>query len=269
MLHTIRRGEGPRPILLVHGFLGTGRNLQSLARRLSDADPSLCVTLPDLRGHGASPPLGETDTLDALASDVVEWAQAQGPHRPTLVGHSLGGRVALAALAQASDAFNQVVLLDIGPAKLPSLRGPMQRLFERLMGAPPTAASRAEMRAFFLEGEVEASLTDWVLTNLSVDEHGEVQWRFDRAALARLHWQEGAALLWPVVEQHAPRIWCIAGGRSEFVPPSEQEIFASLGVHVDIIAEAGHFIHVDAVTELVPLLLRKDGPLRREADAGP
>lgn len=254
MLHTFERGQGAPTTLLLHGFLGTGRNLASLARRLSERAPGRVVAA-DLLGHGGSPPLGHDATLARLATEVVTSARALTNGTPVqLVGHSLGGRVALAALEQAPDAFSRVVLLDIAPGPLPVLRGPMQRTFERLMGAPARAKSRAEMRQFFLEGEVSASMADWVLTNLAPAADGSVRWRFDRAALASLHWSETDVDLWSVASAHGARIELVYGGASAFVQPEDVTRLRAAGARVHELPGAGHFLHVDALEGLVELL---------------
>lgn len=257
MLHTVSRGDGPKPVLLIHGFLGTSRNLVSLGRRLCDTRTDWRVVLPDLRGHGISPPLREGDGLAALAADICALATELSAEPIDMIGHSLGGRVALAALAQAPERFARTTLIDIGPGTLPNLTGPMQRLFERLMGAPPAAPSRQDMRNFFLGGGIDAGLADWAMTNLDVGADGGVHWRFDRAALARLHWQEGGDDLWQVAQTYGARLHCIVGGRSGFVPPDDQQRFKDYGATVDVLPESGHFVHVDALNELTALVTQK------------
>jgi pimeloyl-ACP methyl ester carboxylesterase len=250
------RGEGSKPVLLVHGFLGSGRNLVSLARKLCEVRPDWRVLLPDLRGHGASPPLREGDGLEQLAADLCELAGAHGSSC-RLMGHSLGGRVALSALSLRPELFTEVDLLDIAPGPLRGLSGPMQRLFERLMGAPAVMESRTAMRDFFLAGDIDVALTDWALTNLDVGADGSVHWRIDRAALASLHWRETGDDRWSVVSEHASKLRCIAGGKSSFVPPPVRERFVRAGVRVDVLPAAGHFLHVDALPELVATLTAK------------
>lgn len=254
MLHTNERGSGEPVTLLLHGFLGTGRNLASLARRLSERAGGRVVAA-DLLGHGSSPPLPPEASLHDLAQAVVACARTLAGGAPVhLVGHSLGGRVALAALEVAPEAFARVVLLDIAPGPLPVLRGPMQRTFERLMGAPPQASSRAEMRTFFLDGDVSTSMADWVLTNLAPAADGSVRWRLDRAALAQLHWRETDVDLWPLALAHGPRLELVYGGASAFVRPEDVARLQGAGARCHELVGAGHFLHVDALEALVERL---------------
>lgn len=260
MLHYDTRGTGPTPMLLLHGFLGSGRNLSSLARRISEARPEVTVVVPDLRGHGTSPALGRSASLEHLAQDVWQLADSLYPNEPVeIVGHSLGGRVALVAAAQAPERVNRAVLLDIGPTPFVVLHGAMQRIFERLMGAPQTMASRALMRAFFIEGGVTEPLTDWILTNFVVTPQG-LGWRIDRADLATFHWREAEVDLMQLVPPLAHKLEVLWGGASHFVSPKMQAQLSALGVHVFELKGASHFVHVDALEAVVAQL--KTAPAR-------
>jgi hypothetical protein len=116
-----REGSGPRGVVLLHGFLGSGRNLATLARRWRDRDPGVSLLVPDLTGHGASPPLPEGADLETLAADVLATAAAVGLPQPwRIAGHSLGGRVALRALSLDS-ALEAVIALDVSPGRLTGL----------------------------------------------------------------------------------------------------------------------------------------------------
>ena len=250
MLHYDARGDGPTTLFLLHGFLGSGRNLTSLARRLVEVRPELTVVLPDLRGHGVSPPLAPGADLNHLAEDVLELARHVGGTAPIeLVGHSLGGRVALAATDLAPSAIARTVLLDISPSPFGALHGAMQRIFERLMGAPANMATRAAMRSFFIDGEVQGPLADWILTNF-VPQAGGFAWRIDRAALADFHWREADADLWPLVPPHAAQLEVYYGGASPFVSPEMQAKLADAGVVVHELAGAVPVVHGDALEPL-------------------
>ncbi|HSP78563.1 MAG TPA: alpha/beta hydrolase, partial [Myxococcaceae bacterium] len=121
ILESFQVGEGARPTVLLHGFLGTGRNLRSLAVAWSEAEPGRRFLLPDLTGHGTSPGLPPGATLETVAGDVVETARAAGLTGPLeLVGHSLGGRVSLAASLRFPEQVASVTLLDISPSPIPT-----------------------------------------------------------------------------------------------------------------------------------------------------
>ncbi|RPH73426.1 MAG: alpha/beta fold hydrolase, partial [Candidatus Rokuibacteriota bacterium] len=91
LAHT-RAGDGPQPLALLHGFLGSGRNLATLARGLAAGAPQHSVYAFDLPGHGGSPPLAADADVAAVARELLRSARARSATPWTLVGHSLGGR---------------------------------------------------------------------------------------------------------------------------------------------------------------------------------
>jgi pimeloyl-ACP methyl ester carboxylesterase len=209
--------------------------------------------LPDLRGHGASPPLGEARSTGALADDIFSTLRADNLDGPyTLVGHSFGGRVALAAAGQEPGALAEVVLLDIspGPVKISESRG----VLDILLRAPAEAESRHVMRDFLLGEGLSAPLTDWVLMNVKTQASGEVGWRFDRDALLSLHAWFTKEDLWPIVEQTEVPLHLIYGARSHYVGADDVARFEATGGRVDVLKDAGHFVHVDAKDALVRAL---------------
>lgn len=243
----------------MHGFLGSGRNLATLGRHLSAARPDTQVLLPDLRGHGQSPPLGLDSNLHILAQDLLDLAEHEGQGRPVdLVGHSLGGRVALATLGLAPERLASVTVLDIGPSPVGNLGGGLQAVLERLLEAPTHLPSRAAMRAFFVDAGVMPGLADWIVMNGQVVE-GAFAWRIDRTALKGLHRRSSAQDLWHILEMRAPNrappVTCLRGGASNYVSDVDLSRMTTLGVRCGTLAGAGHFVHVDALDALLTWLL--------------
>jgi esterase len=253
-----RLGAGPRPIVLLHGLLGSGRNLRTLARGLSDADEARSVVTLDLAGHGASPPLPPGADARTLAGDVLATLDALALAGPlAVVGHSLGGRVALRVAEQAPARVQAVALLDIAPGRLRG-DGEVARVLDVLVGAPPSFPDRGAARAMLLGAGLAPALTDWLLLNLTPD-GGGVRWRVDARALAALHARVAAEDLWPVVEaRHAWRLGCVRGGASPFVDERDARRIEAAGGRVLTVDGAGHFLHAEqpaAVLDAVGMIL--------------
>lgn len=242
MLFSQALGAGSDGIVLLHGFMGSGRNLRSLAQRWSELDPSLRFLMLDLTGHGRSPPLPEGADLSTLARDVIETARAEGfGGKLRIVGHSLGGRVGLQAILQAREEIESVVLLDVSPRPVDPRweTGPVLEIFR---GAPARAKSREEIRAYFQGRGLSVGHTEWLLTNL-VREGDEFTWRIDREALAGLHARTSGADLWNALGTGAS-VRCIRGGASPFVSDEDARRMEALGCPVDTVAGADHYLHV-------------------------
>ncbi len=250
-LSTLRLGTGTHATALLHGFLGSGKNLRTLAQRWSEADPSRIFLLPDLRGHGTSPALAPTTDLSEMAKDVLETASAEGLTGPlTLVGHSLGGRVALAAARMQPQALDAVALLDISPSAIASEQSESGAVLGRLLRAPAQAKDRREMRAWLMGERLSGPLADWLVMNLT-EREGGVAWRFDREALRQLHERVNREDLWDAVEARAVPIRCFRGERSGYVSDADAARLERAGCPVTTLAGAGHYVHVDALEPLL------------------
>lgn len=253
LAHT-RVGDGPQPLALLHGFLGSGRNLATLARGLAAGAPHYSVYAFDLPGHGASPSMPPDADLGTLAHAVLAAARDIAPAPWTLVGHSLGGRLALKAALLAPGAVARLTVLDITPSPLPP-GGETARVVEALVGAPETAPGRETFRAWFTRAGLAPALTDWLLLNLTRD-GGQLSWRIDRRALADLYPKINAEDLWAAVESRGADVHVVRGGLSSYVSDADRRRLEAAGARMDTIEGAGHFIHVDRPAETLDRILK-------------
>jgi len=114
-------GEGP-VLLLIHGMGGTFENWQEVIEPLARTHT---VIAPDLPGHGASAPGGGDYSIGALAAGLRDLLVALGEQRATLVGHSLGGGIAMQFAYQFPEMVERLVLVSsggLGPEVSPVLR---------------------------------------------------------------------------------------------------------------------------------------------------
>jgi pimeloyl-ACP methyl ester carboxylesterase len=127
-----RTGEGPRPVLALHGITAQHRAFNAVARHLRHPDGVVAL---DLRGRGDSgkPPAGNYG-LAAHAGDVARVLDHLSVERAVLVGHSMGAFVALAAALRYPERVAALVLLDGGwprPAEPPDPDTEEARAFKR------------------------------------------------------------------------------------------------------------------------------------------
>lgn len=247
-------GDGSRTTALLHGFLGSGRNLQALARAFAAQAPERRFFLFDLPGHGASPALPEGATLETLATMLLQsFTELALPGPIDVIGHSLGGRVALKARQLAPERLGRVTLLDIGPSPI-SLPGTSHLALQRLLEAPARAPSRESFRAALQGPGLTPGLVDWLLMNV-VRDGDAFCWRIDRAALDRLHPRVNAEDLWPAARVSGGALQCVRGEHGGYVTDADLAGLQALGALVTTIPGAGHFLHVDAPDALLQALL--------------
>ena len=152
----------------------------------------------------------------------------------TVLGHSLGGRVALAWSRRAPDAVGDLTLLDIAPGPIEAARSSSRRVLDVLLTMPPEAPNRRAFKALLVEGGLAPAVADWVLMNLDCDPSG-CRWRIDRPALAALNVRINSDDLWPALAArqasgHATR--CLRGTRSPYVREEDVARFAAAGAKV-------------------------------------
>lgn len=94
MIHFFEKGSG-QPLVLIHGFCESGKMWNYFAEKLSAHFRVIC---PDLPGFGDSPIFGNQITLEEVAVQFEEWLEENQIQDPIVIGHSLGGYVALALL---------------------------------------------------------------------------------------------------------------------------------------------------------------------------
>src|SRR5262249_21814736 len=119
--HTVVTAPATTPtqwMLVLHGIFGTGSNLRTFAKRLAEASPDWGFVLVDLRMHGASHGAPPPHTVHAAALDLLDLERQLGDRAVAAVmGHSLGGRVALAYLGIRSTPLDVAFILDSSPGR--------------------------------------------------------------------------------------------------------------------------------------------------------
>lgn len=109
-MHHVSSGDGDDAIVFVHGFISSHRWWLPTLERLSKQDYRAYAI--DLRAAGESEPVETGHTLARYAEDLHQWAEAMGLSRFTLVGHSMGGGVAMQYALQHHDSLQALVLVD-------------------------------------------------------------------------------------------------------------------------------------------------------------
>src|SRR5215210_1686592 len=113
-LNAVEYGSGP-PLAILHGLFGSARNWAAIAQRLAERHRVVAL---DLRNHGASPWADGMDYAE-MAEDVRHTLSALGHRRFALLGHSMGGKVAMIAALRHGDEVERLVVADIAPVAYP------------------------------------------------------------------------------------------------------------------------------------------------------
>ena len=235
-LHAVETGSGP-PVALLPGLFGQAGNFATLQRRLA---ATYRVIALDLRNHGASPHAPEM-SYPLMAGDVLETLRAREALPAALIGHSMGGKVAMAAVLTEPGAVSRLLVSDIAPVGYPPGFRPLAAAMAAIPLHPGLTRAAADAA---LAGVAAPGVRGFLLQNLRF---GAVpHWRIDLAAIA-------AALPvladWPAFEaaSYAGPALFVAGARSDYIRPEHRGAIRALFPRARFVTvkDAGHWVHAD------------------------
>ncbi len=239
-------GADPQPgqtAYLLHGILGSGRNWRAFGRTLAGAAPGWRFVTVDLRHHGDSHGQIGPDTLDACARDLAELATVAGSPR-VVFGHSFGGKVALASIGVVAS-LRGVGVLDAVPTRVPpeDLGADVLAVLEAVERIAMPVASHDAVREALMAAGMGAAVAGWMTTNLTRQGDGLV-WRFDLTRVRAMLTSYAESDLTPALRTPGCDVRILRAGRSGRW--TDEALDAIAGVDVTLVAEAGHWVHVDA-----------------------
>jgi pimeloyl-ACP methyl ester carboxylesterase len=245
-----------RVLVMLHGIYGRGRNWQTIARAITAARPEYACWLVDLPHHGDSPAGTHGDTVRGLAADVLEWLREESLTPTAILGHSYGGKVALAMADQSRDVALHVWVIDSTPeVKPPS--GSAWGMLEIVRGLPQQFASRDDATRALTNHGYSLGVAQWMATNLARNNDAFV-WKLDFAAMERLLVDFFHTDLWHVVESPAPHEihFLKASESSAITAPAVSRIEAASGTRVHMHhRDGGHWIHAESPQVVADLLI--------------
>lgn len=244
-----RLGEGPA-LLILHGLFGSRSNWAAVARALADR---FTVFLPDARNHGESP-WTSSHTLDDMANDVIHLANALDLAEMGVVGHSMGGRVAMRLALTRPALVKAVASVDMAPRHYA-----MHERFGRILRGlrafdPATLPTRSAAEPSLAEHVAEKPIRDFLLKNLNARPDGGYAWRLNLDVLERDLEHIGGQEL-ETGRYDGPALF-LYGTASNYVTPEDLELIPAIFPRADFapVEGAGHWLHAERPQETVAKL---------------
>jgi pimeloyl-ACP methyl ester carboxylesterase len=244
-LHCQVIGSG-QPLVILHGLFGSSDNWRGIAKQLAEYAQIITV---DLRNHGKSPHSSQQN-YDLMVEDLVELVDDLNLNKANIIGHSIGGKVAMAFTAAHSERVNKLVVVDISPREYAGDASHIA-IFEALLAVDLSRyARRSEVNELLSELLPDKAIRQFLLMNLS-QESGHLIWRINLQALYDNYVHFGAA----VGEQiKVDNITCfIRGGRSHYIQLDDERLIKKQFSRSEIftIEQAGHWVHSEAPQQFI------------------
>jgi len=233
-------GQGEH-IVLIHGLFGSLENLNMVAKILAE---NYCVTSIDVRNHGNS--FHQTGmSYNELAQDVINLLDALAIEQCHLLGHSMGGKIAMQLALTHADRVNKLIVADIAPVPYPANH---QTIIEGLQAINFTTVTKRKDADNQLAPYVDNNgVRQFLLRNIAINDQGEFYFKCHLNNIEQAYPQIMQGLESESGHHFSGATLFIKGGASDYIMPTHQQQITALFPHAKakIIQGAGHWLHAE------------------------
>ncbi len=231
-------GEGP-PLLIIHGLFGSSRNWRTLSQQFAS---NFTVISVDLRNHGNSPHLNEM-SYQLMGLDVIKLLDKLQISQTSVIGHSMGGKVAMKLCQLEPARINQLVVADIGPI---TYRHNYDDLIDAVLGLDLTSLrSRKQADTELTDSIPDPRIRMFLLQNLVVTENGfkwKINWKALKNNISQIIGFDDISD-WHI---ETPTLF-IYGGQSNYLNTEVRKLIPDHFTQASFscIEKAGHWLHAE------------------------
>ncbi|WP_105168192.1 alpha/beta fold hydrolase [Pseudoalteromonas sp. T1lg23B] len=242
LLNYTQTGSGP-DVILMHGLFGSLDNLNIVAKALAE---HFTVTNVDLRNHGLS---FHDNVMDypTMASDVIALMDHLKIDKAHLVGHSMGGKVAMQVAMQAEQRVVRLAILDIAPVAYHSRHDSIIAGLKSVADAVASAKiqNRSEADIIMAQHIEELGVRQFLLKSLAKNEQSELAWRFNLAAICNNYSKITANI--NATHSCLCDTLFIKGNNSDYILPEHKDAITQCfsNAKAKVIHGAGHWLHAE------------------------
>lgn len=230
-------GSG-EPLFILHGLFGSSDNWQTLGKKFSDY---FQVFLIDLRNHGHSPHSSDF-SYDLMADDINEIINKEKLKKVTVIGHSMGGKVAMRAVQKFPFHFEKLIVADMGVKKYPKHH---QQIIAGLKSIDlKTTNTRKEARNILASYVKEEGVQQFLLKNLYWENKNQLAWRMNLAVLIK---KMNEILIEIPSETCLTPTLFLRGEKSNYILEEDYEQLYEIfpNSEIETIYNAGHWLHAE------------------------
>lgn len=241
-------GNGPQPLIILHGLFGSSDNWMSVAKILQE---EYTLHLLDARNHGQSPHDSEFN-YQVMAQDLKEYLVENAIHNPVLIGHSMGGKTVMRFAYEYPSVAKKLIVVDISP-----------RFYERHHQTIFSAFDSVDLNSIQTRNEADQAMQQivgdigvrqFLLKNLYRNEEGKFAWRINLELIKEKIDVIGEAL--PMDHKVETPSLFIRGELSGYIEEADKLLIDQCfsNARIETVEKASHWVHAEAPTKVVSLI---------------
>ncbi len=234
------------PVIILHGLFGLSDNWVTHGKKLAE---KFSVWLPDLRNHGQSPH-SPTFNYHAMADDLLEFIEEHRLENPIIIGHSMGGKVAMQFALDHPDLISKLIIVDISPVKYPDRDSHFTIISAMMSINFDSVHSRQEVDELLKTRIMGNSTRQFIMKSLYRKTKNSFDWRLNLSAI-----NNNMDYIFSGIESSGTfdkPVLFIKGGQSDYIKdehiPTIKHYFPQ--AQLTTIKNAGHWVHADAPEEI-------------------
>ena len=241
-------GNG-KPLIILHGLFGSSDNWLTIAKQLADDYKVYSV---DQRNHGNSPHSDQFD-YPTMADDLYDFITENNIDNPIIIGHSMGGKVAMQFAVSHPNMWDKLVVVDIAPKSYPVHH---DKILEGLNSLNLSELnSRGDADKQLAQYVPEIGVRQFLLKNLSRDSDG-FNWKINLPILTKNIEIIGAGLNGKLDSER--EVLFINGANSGYIKENDFDLIREHFPEAEIrtIQNAGHWVHAEKPDEFMDIVTK-------------
>lgn len=245
------------PLLIIHGLMGSSNNWRNIGSKPEISHNRLVYGI-DVRNHGNSPH-SHVMSYDAMVNDVLKVMEKHNFDKVSIIGHSLGGKIAMATALLFPHHVEQLCIVDMNPSSANPKRDDSWLNISNIVDACSNVDldkchTRDDCDQQLQHDVPEKSVRQFLLQNLVWDKgHNKYKWRINLPIVKEnMH----AIAAFPYNDPSKYRFdgdtLFVAGGRSDYIRDKHKKLIGELFPHsrTEVVEGGGHCVHVEKARSL-------------------
>jgi len=235
-------------MIILHGVFGSSDNWFSIGKSLAE---NWKVYLIDQRNHGQS---FHSDVFNysVMANDINSFIQKKNIGSPVVLGHSMGGKVAMQLALNQPNLIKSLVIVDIAPKKYPVHH---KQLLDGLLSIDlKNVSSRQDLELHISRFENDSTVRQFLMKNVGRDQNSNFKWKLNLNSISNNLDKLSEALDY-VNPYHAKTLF-IKGDNSDYINNEDEDLIRQIfpNAKISSIANAGHWVQADQPEQFIKIV---------------